>query len=141
MRILILLFCFFMFTAFAHADSFDQSVNRKLLSMSKEFNKGLPVRIDGEKILESTMVVKNVLMFKYKITDDSIFKNPRFDINKYRYHFRNAQGEIICKDESNYALLKQGASYNYIFVNKYGQILFDFTLNGRECANFLSGGK
>lgn len=130
-----------MFTTFAHADSFDQNVNRKLLSMSKEFNKGLPVRIDREKILESTMVVKNVLIFKYKITDDSNFRNPRFDINKYTYYFRNAQGEIICKDESNYALLKRGANYNYIFVNKYGQILFDFTLNEKECANFLSGRK
>lgn len=141
MRILILIFCFLTFTSFVNDGLSDESVSNKLRSMSKELNKSLPVRVDREKILETTMAVKNVLVMKYKITDDSTFKDPRFDVNLYVYHFRNGQGQFICKDESNFELLKRGASYNYIFVNKYGQKLFEYTLNEQECLNYLSGRK
>lgn len=141
MRILILIIYFLAFTSFAHAGLFEKSVSSTLLSMSKEINKSLPVKVDKEKILETTVAIKNVLIFKYKITDDSTFRDPRFDINKYTYHLRNSLGESTCKDESSFALLKRGASYNYIYINQYGQKLFDFTLNERECSTYLSGGR
>lgn len=141
MRILILIFLFLTFTSFAHAGLFDKSVSGTLLSTSKEINESLPVRVDKEKILETTVAISNILIFKYKVTDDSNFRNPRFDINKYTYHFRNSLGESTCKDESTFELFKRGASYNYIFINQYGQKLFDFTLNERECSNYLSGGR
>jgi hypothetical protein len=132
---------FFAFTSFAHAGLFDKSVSSTLLFTSKEINKSLPVRVDNEKILETTVAINNVLIFKYSMTDDSNFRDPRFDINKYTYHFRNSLGESACKDKSTFELFKRGASYNYIFINQYGHKLFDFILNERECSNYLSSGR
>jgi hypothetical protein len=134
------LIIFFLTLAFTvHASSFDKSVSSTLQATSKEINKSLPVRVDKEKILETTVAIKNILIIKYKVTDDSTFKDPRFDIKKYTYHFRNSVGESTCRDEGTFALLKRGAAYNYIFINQYGQKLFDFLLNERECSDYLSG--
>ena len=140
-RLLVISFFVLVFTSISYAGSFNQDVSSTLLSMSKEINKNLPVRIDSEKTLETTVTIKNVLIFKYKITDDSNFRNPRFNINKYTYHLRNSLGESTCKDKETFSLLKRGASYNYIFINRYGQKLVDFTLDEKECSNYLSGAK
>lgn len=139
MKILLFSFYVLAFTSVAQASPLVKSVSSTLLSTSKEINKNLPVRVDSEKILETTVALKNVLIFKYKITDDSTFKNPRFDISTYTFHLRNSLGESTCKNEGSYALLKRGASYNYIYINKFGQKLLDFTLNEKECTNYLAG--
>ncbi len=139
MKMLILSFCLLAFASAAYAGLFEKSVSSTLKSTSKELNKSLPVQVDREKTLETTVASKNVLIFKYKITDDSTFKNPRFDLNIYMYHLRNSLGESTCRDEGSYALLKRGASYNYIYINQYGQKLLDFTLTEQECSNYLAG--
>jgi len=138
MKIPLFIFCILAYTSTAHGGWFSKNVSSTLLSTSKEINKSLPVRVDKEKILETTVAIKNVLIFKYKITDDSTFKDPQFNISKYTYYLRNSLGESICKDKNTYELFKRGASYNYIYINQYGQKLLDFTLNEKECSDYLA---
>lgn len=138
MKILPLIVYLLAMTSPAHGGFFDESVNSTLLKLSKQLNKTLPIRVGKTKTLESTAVVKDVLLYTYRVTDDSTFRDSRFDINKYTYFFRNSVGESVCKDPSSFALLKRGASYNYFFVNDYGQSLFDYTLNEKECTAYLN---
>ncbi len=139
MKKAILFLYIFVNTFVVHAGLFDESVSSILQSTSKELSKSLSIQVDREKILETIVAYKDVLIFKYKITDDSTFKDPRFDPSKYTFYFRKSVGESVCKNESTYALLKCGASYDYVYINQYGQKLFDFILDEKECSNYLAG--
>ena len=111
-------------------------VSDVLQTISKEINKSVPLKIDREKDLETTVALFDTLIFKYKFTDESTISNPRFDKNKYLAALRVSLGESTCMDLSTFALLKRGAKYSYMFTNKRGLKLFEYTLDERECANY-----
>lgn len=115
----------------------DSEVTDTLRSMSREFNKSLPLQIDHEKILEVTVVVQSTLIFKYKFTDEKTIDDPRFDKQKYASHLRMSLGESTCKDKNNFELLRKGAKYNYLFVNKRGLQIIDFTLDTKVCSEYM----
>lgn len=114
----------------------EPAVSDVLQTISKEINKSVPFKIDREKDLETTVALFDTLIFKYKFTDESTISNPRFDKNKYLAALRGSLGESTCMDPSTFALLKRGAKYSYIFTNKRGLKLFEYTLDERECTKY-----
>lgn len=114
----------------------EPAVSDVLQTISKEINKTVPLKIDGEKVLETTVALFDTLIFKYKFTDERAISNPSFDKSKYLAALRISLGESTCMDASVFALLKRGAKYTYIFTTKRGLQLFEYTLDERECANY-----
>ena len=118
------------------ASSSEPTVSDVLRSISTEINKSLPMMVDKEKQLEATVAAFDTLLFKYKFIDESTISNPRFDKNKYLAALRVSLGESTCNDPATFALLKQGAKYTYMFTNKRGLKLFEYSLDERECTEY-----
>lgn len=114
----------------------DREVADALRSMSRDMNKSLPLQIDREKILEVTAAIQSTLIFKYKFTDETVINDPRFDKHKYVAHLRTSLGESTCKDAGAFELLQRGAKYNYLFINKRGLQVMDFTLDAKACSDY-----
>jgi hypothetical protein len=135
MKFLILMLC----TLFAvqNADAANNDIASTLRAMSKKINLSLPVPVDTEKILETTVAIDRTLIFKYKVNDNSSFKDPRFHADRYTYYIRKSLARSTCKDAL--PLFERGASYNYIFIDKYGQNLFEYTLDKKECVELSDG--
>lgn len=114
----------------------DDEVEKALRSMSREMNKSLPLQIDKEKLLEATVVMQSTLIFKYKFTDETVINDPRFDKNRYVAHLQVSLGESTCKDAGAFELLRRGAIYNYIFINRRGVKIIDFKVNAKFCSQY-----
>ncbi len=54
----------------------EPAVSDVLQTISKEINKSVPLKIDREKDLETTVALFDTLIFKYKFTDESTISNP-----------------------------------------------------------------
>lgn len=118
------------------AQSPDAGVADELRSISRDINKSLPLQIDRDKMLEVTAAIQSTLIFKYKFTDETAINDPRFDKHKYVAHLRTSLGESTCKDAGTFELLQRGAKYNYLFINKRGLQVIDFTLDARVCSDY-----
>jgi hypothetical protein len=110
------------------------SVADILLYTSKETNKNLPLQVDSEKILEMTAATYDTLLCKFRFVDDSIVKQPMFKKEKYLKHVHESLCRSTCTDQSTLSLLQRGAKYNYLFVDRTGVSLFDYTLDASECS-------
>lgn len=115
----------------------DSEVEGILRSISQDINKSLPLQIDREKILEVTVALHNTLIFKYKFTDETIINDPRFNKEKYLAHLRTSLSQSTCKDDGTLELLRKGAKYNYLFINKRGLQIIDFSLDAKACLDYL----
>lgn len=120
----------------AHAQTVDPEVAEALRAISRDINKSLPVQIDREKILETTVAIQRVLIFKYKFTDESIVSDPRFSAQKYISHLRASLGQSTCTDAGTLELLAKGAKFNYLFTIRRGAKIIDFTLDATVCAAY-----
>ncbi len=116
------------------AGAHEAEVEQALFAMSKNFNKNLPLQIDKEKMLEATLAIQDVLVFKYKFTDESTIRNPRFSRIQYEKHLRDSLRASTCSDPSVVEIMRRGAKFNYLFVDRKGMKIIDFTLNATQCA-------
>lgn len=112
----------------------DAELEQALLTMSKTFNKTLPLQIDKEKMLEATATFQDTIIFKYKFTDETVIKNPRFSRSKYEKHLRMSLHSSTCDDPNVRELMRRGANFNYLFTDRSGMKIADFTLNAAECS-------
>ena len=80
--------------------------------------------------------MRNTLVIKYMFTDETVINNPRFDVNRYIAHLQVSLGESTCKDDGTFELLRRGAKYNYMFINRKGLKVIDFTLDSRFCTEY-----
>ena len=87
----------------------DAEVEQALLAMSKDINKNLPLQVDKEKALEATAVIQETLVFKYKFTDETTIRNPRFSRAKYEEHLRASLQASTCSDPGLKELIRRGA--------------------------------
>ncbi len=115
----------------------DSEVEGVLRSISRDINKSLPLQIDREKMLEVTVALHNTLIFKYKFTDETIINDPRFNKEKYLAYLRASLSQSTCKDSGTFELLRKGAKYNYLFINKRGLQIIDFSLDAKVCSDYL----
>lgn len=109
-------------------------VEQALLSMSKNINKNLPLQIDKEKALEATVAIQDTLVIKYKFTDETTIRNPRFSRAQYEKHLRASLQASTCSDPDLKELMQRGAKFNYLFFDRKGIAIVDFTLNAMQCA-------
>lgn len=102
--------------------------------MSLELNKSLPVRIDKEKTLETIVAIRSTLIYKYKFTDETTIRDQRFNPKLYEKHLANSLRQSTCQDADIAGLLRRGARFNYLFVDRYGMTVVDFTLDSAFCS-------
>jgi len=88
-------------------------------------------------MLEVTVALHNTLIFKYKFTDETIINDRRFSKETYLAHLRVSLGQSMCRDSGTSELLRKGAKYNYLFTNKRGLQVIDFTLDAKACSDYL----
>lgn len=119
-----------------HSRAGDPPVSNVLRSISSEINRSVPIRVDKEKELETSVAVFDTLVFKYKFTDETTISHPRFSKNKYLAALRISLGESTCMDDATFALLKRGAKYNYLFLTKRGVKVLEYTLDESQCATY-----
>lgn len=136
MRASIIVLAALLASAVPEAGAGDLAVPEVLRAISKEINRSVPIRVDNEKELETSVVMFDTLVFKYKFTDETTISNPRFSKDKYLAALRVSLGESTCMDESTFALLKRGAKYNYLFTTKRGFTVFEYTLDHKVCASY-----
>lgn len=128
-----LLLTVFLSLAYGTTAARDAEVEQALLAMSKNINKNLPLQIDKEKALEATAALQDTLVFKYKFTDETTIRNPRFSRTQYEKHLRASLQASTCSDPDLMELMRRGAKFNYLFVDRKGMKIVDFTLNTAHC--------
>jgi hypothetical protein len=131
---LVLLSTVFLSLAPCTTDARDTDVEQALLAMSKNINKNLPLQIDKEKSLEATVALRDTLVFKYKFTDETTIRSPGFSRGQYEKHLRASLQASTCSDPGLKELIQRGAKFNYLFVDRKGMAIIDFTLNAMQCA-------
>ena len=109
-----------------------------LLELSRAMNRNLPLKIDNEKVLDTTVVVGSTLIVKYRFTDEIVISDPRFSKARYIAALRESLGKSTCK--GSIEVLRRGAKFIYIFTNARGQNIIEFTLDAKECQPFIAGG-
>lgn len=115
----------------------DLEMERELRSISNEINKSLPLQIDREKMLEVTVAIHDTLLFKYKFTDETVINSVHFSQEKYLEYLRNSLGQSMCTDRGTVELLRRGAKYEYLFINKRGLQVINYTLDAKACATHM----
>jgi hypothetical protein len=111
-----------------------ENLNDVLIAVARSIEKSLPIKVDREKTLETVFATNETLVFKYKVTDDSNFKNPKFDNNKYLYYVNESLKTSLCANENMYELLKMGTTFNYLYINIYGEKLFENKFKINNCS-------
>lgn len=111
----------------------DEQLSWVLILVAQEIQKGLPIRVDSEKTLESVFAIADTIFFKYKVNDDSIFKNNRLDKEKYEYYLNKSLRQSLCEKQDMYELLEYGAKFDYLFINIYGENLYEYSFSIDDC--------
>lgn len=127
--------------AFGVASARDPTISETLIGLSRDLNRSLPIQIDREKILQTTVVFRETLVFKYTFIDETTISNPRFSKERYSAFLLESLGQSTCADPASYALLKRGATYNYLFVTRSGMQAIDFSLTADICTAYLGRAK
>lgn len=119
----------------------DKEVEEALLAMSKDLNKNFPLQVDKEKIIETSAAVGDTLVFKYKFISDTTISDPRFNPKLYEKHLLTSLQGSTCSDPNIKALMQRGGKFNYLFVDRVGNKIIDFTLNSEKCGEnvFIAG--
>lgn len=136
MRIIVLMLLAVLSGGAAAEQKDNNSVANQLMTISRDINKSLPLKVDSEKVLDVTVAVHEILIFKFRIIDETVFNHPRFDKNKYLSALGASLGGSTCADTATFNLMLRGAKYNYIFINDRGIKLIDFTLDSNVCGNY-----
>jgi len=124
-------FCFAGGPAVAQAPPVEEALRQ----IARELSSTLPVRVDREKSLETIVALHSTLIFKYKFNDETTIRDPRFDPKLYEKHLARSLRASTCTDKGLAALLRRGARFNYLFVDKYGVKVVDFTLDAATCVS------
>jgi hypothetical protein len=108
-------------------------VPEDIRELAKGLQASLPIQVDKDKQLETVVAVGNTLIFKYKVTDATVFLAPHFDTEKYTRALLASQQGSVCKEESTRDLLRRGAKFNYLMVGRDGQRFINYTLTNQAC--------
>jgi len=116
-------------------DSYDQgkieaAVEQKLLDTSKQINAQLPMMVDSETRLDTTICAGKHMAYKY-----TMINLTEKDIDKIAFEkeIKTMLVKNQCNNENMIKLLKMGIQYNYMYQDRDGILLATININKRHC--------
>jgi hypothetical protein len=108
----------------------DTAISRKLIETSRQINQQVPVMVDDETRLDTTIVTGKQLCYKFTLVNVS-----KAQINKVtlRKHLLENFKNNICNNDKATKLLNLGVSFYYVYSDKSGRIVADEVLSQRDC--------
>ena len=104
----------------------DLFIHSTLIKISRQINSQLPVMIDNETRLDTTIVIGKNLFYKHTLIN---VKKEELDGNKLSDELRRNLKNSICSNENIMKMLSLGIIYNYLYFDKAGVLITSVNIN------------
>lgn len=91
----------------------DETIEKKLMEMSKQMNSQLPTMIDEETRFDTTMCVGKHMNYKYTMVNIS---DKDIDKKAFQSEMKSMLVKNQCSNENMIKMLKMGIQYDYILT-------------------------
>ena len=108
----------------------DGAIEETLASLSKKVNGQLPLMIDPETRLDTTICVGKQMHYKYTMVN---FDKNQFSQNTFQIEMKAMLKRNQCGDEKVLELLEKGVEYFYMYFDKNGNNIATIKISKRVC--------
>jgi hypothetical protein len=109
---------------------YDQKLEKILRKTSEDLNKQLPMTVDSETRLDSTLVYKNEIKYLYTLYT---LHSSEIDAVLLRKTYEPNLINGVCTSENTSKLLKRGGKFLYIYRSKDGKEVLRMSVDKSKC--------
>jgi hypothetical protein len=108
----------------------DGQIEKKLLETSKQINVQLPIMVDKETRLDSTICLGKQLHYKYTMVN---YSESTTDKVAFKNDITALLAKNQCNNDNMLKLLKMGVEYYYNYSDKNGVLIAIINISKKNC--------
>lgn len=106
------------------------AIEKTLLEISKQTNAQLPIMVDNETRLDTTVCLGKQLHYKYTMVN---YSENAIDKAIFRNDITARLANYQCNNDNMVKLLKMGVEYYYIYFDKNGALIMTINISKENC--------
>lgn len=108
----------------------DAALEETLMTTSLQINKQLPMMVDSETRLDTTICAGKHIAYKYTMIN---LLDKDLDVNAFTNEIKTMRLKDQCRNENMVKMLKLGVQYSYIYQDRNGALLATININKSDC--------
>jgi hypothetical protein len=111
-------------------EKLDVAIEKELIKTSQQINKQLPMMVDSETRLDTTICTGKNVAYKYTMINLS---EKDLDINAFIKEIKPMLLKNQCSNENMVKMLKIGVQYSYMYQDRNGTLVTAININKNDC--------
>jgi len=103
----------------------------ELKNAANELNSGLPMMVDAETRLDSTIALMNTFTYKYTMVNSSV---DDVDVQNFNNIMRTQLFNTVCTTPDMAIFVQNNTEVNYLYVDKDSKHLSKISIDTTECS-------